>query len=237
MHTFEHLLMLLRLAPRASPGFLVFEFLFGVIWVAYALEQILVVQGHSDPLRLTTWWGLAWLPLIQGAWFAAWGTFFASPLQPSRAATSGGGAIGTAGTAVGTGVARDEATATVVTRARSSLQQLHTRIKRQVRAPCLNAVMLSVPLLHAAVIVTLTIFASVHWRPAVRRWQAFDADLGRLVLQAGPVDTATMTRSAAKRTSATIPADSAMVSPALRQRALDLWHETDEAFALVRRVW
>ena len=54
------------------------ERVFGSVWIAYTIDQLRVVHGKASPVRLFAWLGLTWLPLIQGAWFAGWGTFFAS---------------------------------------------------------------------------------------------------------------------------------------------------------------
>lgn len=126
----------MRLLPAAA--FMALELVFGSVWIAYTIDQLRVVHGKASPVRLFAWLGLTWLPLIQGAWFAGWGTFFASPLQP------GGSALDTAPP--------------------EKTSKLFPSPFRGLTAPALNAIMVTVPLTQALLICTLTALASIRWK-------------------------------------------------------------------------
>lgn len=120
--------------------------------MCYAIQQILVARGRSSPVDLILWVGLIWLPLIQGAWFAGWGTFFASPLQVRRS---------------GSELQHGEQSYV-----KTLLISSWNRLER-LRASMLNSIVVTVPLMHAVVIVTLTALAEGQWRVRLQkpRWR------------------------------------------------------------------
>lgn len=205
---------LMRYSPAA---FLVLENIFGTVWIVYTIDQLRVVHGNASPVRLVAWLGLTWLPLIQGAWFAGWGTFFASPLQP------GGSALDTAPP--------------------EKTTKLFPSPFRGLTAPVLNVIMVTVPLTQAVLICTLTALASIKWKvssdetdlvalqcstsqlfqqTAVEQWQILDNELASLITAA--------------RSSKDLMASS-QISDALRDQALAVWMSADSAMGSLEHVF
>lgn len=93
------------------------------------------------------WLGLTWLPLIQGAWFAGWGTFFASPpLQNRRQAANRG------------------------TQGGKKLTAFFSSIWHQLehlRASMLNSIIAIVPVAHMVIIITLSALAEAQWSVSI----------------------------------------------------------------------
>ena len=133
-------------------AFVVAESTFVIVWIAYAIEQILVARGKLSPDRLVCWLGLIWWPLILGAFLAGWGTFFASPLQAGKGSRRPSSRKITDGSENTTGARR-----------RRSWNPFPS-----LSAPIMNALVLGVPLLQLALIAVSTGLADRKWRVSSR---------------------------------------------------------------------
>ena len=146
-------------------AFLVFEFFFGIVWVSYATDQLLVMKGQTSPRRLMAWLGLTWLCLLYGAWLAAWGTFFASPLQPSQN-------LSPRRSRLDDGEMDDESSkryqdGRASVSSSSYLREKSTHLLHRIKAPILNTVLVCVPLVHLLVTAIFTAMAQGDWMVSV----------------------------------------------------------------------
>ncbi|CAO1638244.1 unnamed protein product [Sympodiomycopsis kandeliae] len=192
------------IVPNAVTTFVIIQYIYGTIWIAYAIYQILLTRGNASPVGLMLWISLIWLPLIQGAWFAGWGTFSVSPPQ-TRIADLG------------------QTQRTTRDRIRCFLEWCIRHIDpARLSAPTVNMLMFIIPAIHLVIIVIFAALAENQWRPAVRHWKDFDAELADFI----------------KTARAAFPATSqGQVTDELSAKALDVWHHAWKGTHIMRDVW
>ena len=73
-HTFS-------IQPNAFNSFLIFEGIFAATWVAFSVVIYLAYERRVDHLQhhILALSGSAWIPLILGATFCGWGSFYTAP--------------------------------------------------------------------------------------------------------------------------------------------------------------
>lgn len=216
------------------------------------------MRGHVSPDRLPLWLGLTWLPLIQGAWFAGWGTFFASPLQPGQVHLhvqgEGGGGVAK-GREKGSPKDPEEGRG----RAYAAWRAAANGLRRcgaphgfGLRAPVLNLIMACVPIAQMAVIITLTCFASATWMvsgggrgpaAAATRLEANVPAPPRPPARPQPavhawssLDSSLLLASHSARAQPD-PYAAGLVTPSMAQEALHLWELSLECTARFSWMW